>query len=227
MDAERTLALCVARLTGAPPDEVPTAAGPLREWLATRGLGLVPVAGAGEFEWPGHFLGRQRETGGWAVIFGVPPGVVWDPLDPAAAGPADLDAAFVLATHELRPAEARTPEAAGRVELIAVAPAREAPMRTVHGAVAVAGRGLEGDRYAAGDGTFTDPGGTGHDLTLIEAEALEELAAAGIALEPADARRNIACAASHSMGWSDADSGSGRRSASGSAGASRARTSSG
>ncbi len=52
-----------------------------------------------------------------------------------------------------------TAEAGGRPEL-------------VKEAVAVAGKGLEGDRYFAAQGTFSDRGGDGRDVTLIEAEAL-------------------------------------------------------
>jgi hypothetical protein len=73
----------------------------------------------------------------------------------------------------------------GVVESIHIAPAAAEPPRAVERARAVAGRGLEGDRYFAGEGTFSDwPGG--RDLTLIEAEAAE---AAG--LEPGEARRNV------------------------------------
>jgi MOSC domain-containing protein YiiM len=52
---------------------------------------------------------------------------------------------------------------------------------------AVAGRGLEGDRYFRGIGTYSDyPDQRGRHLTLIEADALER---AGI--EGAAARRNL------------------------------------
>lgn len=61
-----------------------------------------------------------------------------------------------------------------------------------HRVEAVAGRGLEGDRYATGGGTFSDRPGAGRQLTLIAAEVLEALAVEdGIALSGADARRNI------------------------------------
>jgi MOSC domain len=53
-------------------------------------------------------------------------------------------------------------------------------------ATAIAGAGLDGDRYARGDGTFFAPGVPGHHLTLIDADVL---ASAGIA--PGDARRNV------------------------------------
>ena len=78
----------------------------------------------------------------------------------------------------------------GVVELVAVAAEAEGPMETVRSAEALAGRGLRGDRYEGGRG-FSDPSGRGYDLTLVEAEALEELAARGVDLAPADARRNL------------------------------------
>ena len=64
-------------------------------------------------------------------------------------------------------------------------------MRSVSSAEAVEGRGLLGDRYERQAGTFSNPGGRGYDLTLVEAEALEELSAKGIELAPAEARRNL------------------------------------
>jgi MOSC domain-containing protein YiiM len=56
---------------------------------------------------------------------------------------------------------------------------------------ALAGRGLEGDRYALGCGTFsTSPGQ--RDVSLIEAEALEEFAREyGHPLDAAQSRRNL------------------------------------
>ncbi|MEX0992855.1 MAG: MOSC domain-containing protein [Solirubrobacterales bacterium] len=58
---------------------------------------------------------------------------------------------------------------------------------------AVPGRGLEGDRYFERSGTFSDKGsGNGRDLTLIESEALMELARdQDIELRPEQARRNV------------------------------------
>jgi hypothetical protein len=68
---------------------------------------------------------------------------------------------------------------------ILVAPAAEAPLTRVECAEALPSRGLAGDRYAIGEGTFSAPG-RGYELTLVEAEVLDE-----IALSWADARRNI------------------------------------
>ena len=61
---------------------------------------------------------------------------------------------------------------------------------------AIAGAGLEGDRYGVRAGTFSAKDGAqpkpGRQLTLIEAEALELLASAhGIALAPGESRRNV------------------------------------
>jgi MOSC domain-containing protein YiiM len=64
-------------------------------------------------------------------------------------------------------------------------------MREVFSAEAVEGRGLLGDRYERQAGTFSNPKGGGYDLTLVEAEALEELSAKGLDLPPMEARRNI------------------------------------
>jgi MOSC domain-containing protein YiiM len=81
----------------------------------------------------------------------------------------------------------------GRVEAIFLAQPQEGGRRQVERATALAGVGLEGDAYAAGPDTRRDGAGVdGRDLTLIEAEALEGLAAeAGIELEPWEGRRNV------------------------------------
>jgi MOSC domain-containing protein YiiM len=65
-------------------------------------------------------------------------------------------------------------------------------MATVDEVRAVDGRGLEGDRYFDGTGTFSNTAGTGRHVTLIELEALQALRAeTGLELDPAEARRNI------------------------------------
>ena len=66
-----------------------------------------------------------------------------------------------------------------------MAPAAEAQLRRVESATALPGHGLDGDRYAKGTGTFNTPG-RGYELTLIEADVLDE-----IELSWEDARRNI------------------------------------
>lgn len=80
----------------------------------------------------------------------------------------------------------------GRVEGIFVGTSAAAPLDAVREARAEQGRGLVGDRYWSGQGTFWKPLGD-REVTLIEMESLEALgAAAGIVLEARDARRNIA-----------------------------------
>ena len=81
-----------------------------------------------------------------------------------------------------QPPSAREP-GEGVVEALVLAPDAEAPVRSVEEAVAVAGRGLEGDRYADARGTFAS-GRPGSALTLIEAGVLDELG-------PIDHRRNV------------------------------------
>ena len=72
---------------------------------------------------------------------------------------------------------------AGTVEGIYVAEERAAPTTGRASVRAVAGRGLEGDRHFDRDT---------HDLTLIEAEAIEGLARErGIELGPGDPRRQV------------------------------------
>jgi hypothetical protein len=188
-----SLAACVAHVLGVDPSEVPGDGGVgLSHWLARRRLGLVPVESPEGFQWPGRFLGLRRGSSAWAVFFGAPPGVVFDPeATPDGTTDAVLDAAFVLAKHD--PLREIEPEGAsgGTVELIALSAEAEGPMTVTPSAEAVAGRGLLGDRYERGAGTFSNPNGRGYDLTLVEVETLEELAAGGVELAPAEARRNL------------------------------------
>src|SRR5919204_4561493 len=80
----------------------------------------------------------------------------------------------------------------GSVERIFIAAEAEGETRPLREIRAVAGRGLEGDRYFAGDGTFSEQRKPGRDITLIEAEAIEALAGEhGIELGPGESRRNV------------------------------------
>ena len=83
----------------------------------------------------------------------------------------------------------------GSIVSIHIAPAAGLPMETVPEARAIAGRGLEGDRYALGVGYYSNtPGPGGRELTLIETETLEALPALGVKLAAGETRRNIATA---------------------------------
>src|SRR5215207_5794864 len=175
--------------------EVPTKReANMGHWLALRNLGLVPVASPESFEWPGRFLGLRSDSSTWAVFFGVPPGIIYDPLaEPDGKKDTAVDAAFVLAKHD--PQQGNQPgsgtDSVGTIELIALAAEAEGPVRAVSEAEALEGRGLLGDRYERKAGTFSNPKGSGYDLTLVEAEALEELDALGVELAPIEARRNL------------------------------------
>ena len=66
------------------------------------------------------------------------------------------------------------------------------PMNSIDEVRAVAGKGLEGDRYFAQAGTFSKTAGSGREVTLIEAEAIEAIERDyGTKIEYKDARRNI------------------------------------
>jgi MOSC domain-containing protein YiiM len=80
---------------------------------------------------------------------------------------------------------------AGVVESIHVVPRKEGAPQAVERVNAVAGQGLEGDRYFSEQGTFSENGGE-RDITLIAVEAVERMAEeTGIRLEPGEARRNV------------------------------------
>jgi MOSC domain-containing protein YiiM len=82
--------------------------------------------------------------------------------------------------------------ATGTVVSIHVASTGSAPMKSVSEVWALAGQGLEGDRYALKLGTYSNQPGSGRDLTLIEMEALEALKRDyQITLEAGLTRRNI------------------------------------
>ena len=169
-----------------------------RNWLAQRGLGLVPIAEPAGFDWPGPWLAMLRadaEGGGLigAVAFGSPPGVAWNPLGGPEAFEA-VQSGYLIAPADVAlwsPPPAAAPRGAGEVVAIALAPEAEAPMHRVQRATARAGRGLEGDRYFERRGTFSNAHARGHDLTLIEGEVLEALELPAGRLAPEEARRNV------------------------------------
>ncbi len=181
-----TLAACIAHVAGAPAGDVPLDPEEQRAWLAERGLGLVPVADAATFSWPGPWIARRPARDGSGpravVMFGVPSGAIWDPADTAD----EILDGYILAPHDLAAWPPRTAAEAGvgLVEALVVAPAAEAPVVPVDEAVAIAGRGLEGDRYAAGAGPFAS-GRPRSALTLVDAAVLDTLG------RDIDHRRNV------------------------------------
>ena len=208
----RGFAACLSSVTEVPvgdlPDGGPELAPALvawKTWLAGRGSGLVPIADPRRFQWAGWWVAvvdgpAAGESGASAVAvvaFGTPPGVVLSPQAPGLLGRATadlpiLEAHAVASLDPVLRAPAEGP-LRGTVTGLAVAPAAEAPMRLVTTARARAGHGLDGDRYALGQGTFSPRGRgrPGYDLTLIAQEVLDDLAAAGRPIGFAASRRNV------------------------------------
>jgi MOSC domain-containing protein YiiM len=80
----------------------------------------------------------------------------------------------------------------GSVISIHIAPTGAAPMKSVTTAQAVAGNGLEGDRYYSKLGTYSNHAGSGRDVTLIEIEAIDALKREyEVELDASRSRRNI------------------------------------
>jgi MOSC domain-containing protein YiiM len=180
------------------------AVGHWRTWLAGRGVGLVPIANASRFQWPGYWVAvlagtPESEEQTAVLMFGSPSGAVLSPQNSALLGRAAADLpveeGYVVAPFDPTwRADSTRPGQRGRVEAVAIADRAEAPMQQVTTARAIPGRGLAGDRYANRIGTFTPRSGhgVGYDLTLIEAEVLDELTLTdGHRLGYAEARRNI------------------------------------
>jgi hypothetical protein len=120
-------------------------------------------------------------------MFGSPSGPLHDPSGALAAG-GRIEEGWLLARLDVRlPIEEPygRERRIGRVEAILTAPEAEGRLARVDRAEAVAGRGLEGDRYFAGRGTFSRPG-RGYQVTLVEAEMLDS-----VDLPWEQARRNI------------------------------------
>jgi MOSC domain-containing protein YiiM len=81
---------------------------------------------------------------------------------------------------------------AGRVEAIHIAAAEGAPMQGVERVRAIAGVGLEGDRYGTGSGHWSPDPKVDRHLTLVAGEEIDGLAERfGIFLEPGETRRNV------------------------------------
>src|SRR5947209_12071730 len=163
-----------------------------RNWLARRGLGLVPIADPVNFSWPGPWLAVLPAADSHepcaAVAFGAPPGLAWSPLptrgfeevrEGFAVAPADV----ALGGREVQP-----PPANGTVAAILIAPEAEARALAITQARAEAGRGLIGDRYYDGAGTFSNPYARGIDLTLIQQETIDNLLEVFPAYRAEDAR---------------------------------------
>jgi MOSC domain-containing protein YiiM len=84
------------------------------------------------------------------------------------------------------------PTVLGTVEGIYITAEARAPMCALESVRAVEGRGLEGDRYHAGIGTYSQTPGGGRHVTLIDGAVLDALVSDhGITLAPGASRRNL------------------------------------
>ena len=182
-----TFAACVATILELSLEEVPQPAPgqdpatgwAVSRWLGGMGLGLVPVADAATFSWPGPWVARvqsaENEEVRYVVMYGVPSGVVYDPAGAAQRDGFMIIDGYVIAPGDValvRPPEPPLSAAAGAVESIWVASAAGDPARPLRRVLALPGLGLDGDRHATGTGTFPS-GLPGSALTLIEAEVCE------------------------------------------------------
>ena len=141
---------------------------------------------------------RERRTfpNRWrpVLMFGDPSGPLHDPL-----GNRELEILHGLLPvpmdrrgwrTDFAPADS-TQTHGGQVVALMTAP-HGAEEAISHSPITARPGGIDGDRYQDGSGTFsTDPRRVGQDLTLIEAEALDELEARGVSIAPKQARRNV------------------------------------
>src|SRR5437667_12070314 len=80
----------------------------------------------------------------------------------------------------------------GNVVSLYIARGAAVPMESIHEVKAVAGHGLEGDRYFDGKGHWSKTPGVGREVTLIEIETVEALEREkNIAIAPGAARRKV------------------------------------
>jgi MOSC domain-containing protein YiiM len=79
-----------------------------------------------------------------------------------------------------------------RVDALFIGPARKQPLHAVEEVVAVAGRGLKGDRKFRDDQKPPSKDDPEREITLIEAEAVEAAVREyGVTLQPIETRRNV------------------------------------
>jgi len=187
------LELPPARLPQLSDDTDPAGGWAVSRWLGGLGLGIARVAEPAAFSWPGPWLARVRPPEAaprYVVMYGVPSGVVWDPAGNAEISNDWIEDGFIVAAADIAlalPARPGVPVAAGTVEGIWIAAAAGNPVQGPAAVLALAGRGLAGDRHVTGTGTFSS-GLPGSALTLIEAEVCESFEPP---LRPGEHRRNL------------------------------------
>lgn len=175
------------------PAEDPAGGWTASRWLGGLGMGIARIAEPESFAWAGNWIARVEAPDRdprYAVMFGVPSGVVWDPSGDGVIQAEWITEGYLLAATDIaqaRPALPTAPTDTGTVEAIWVAPSAGEPVRSITHARALPGRGLEGDRHVAGTGTFPS-GRPGSALTLIAAEVCVSFEPP---LAPDEHRRNV------------------------------------
>jgi hypothetical protein len=177
-------------------DEDPAGGWTVSRWLGGLGMGIARVADPASFSWPGPWIARVDapdcgvDGDRFAVMFGVPSGVVWDPAGDGRVEAAWITEGYLLAAADIaqaRPALPAAPAGAGAVEGIWIAASAGEPAQALSSARALPGRGLQGDRHVTGTGTFPS-GRPGSALTLVAAEVCESFTPP---LSPGEHRRNV------------------------------------
>jgi len=80
----------------------------------------------------------------------------------------------------------------GRLDAIYIGERKRENLQRVEEVEAAPGRGLAGDRYSRGEGTFSKANAPDREVTLIESEALEGMAQeTNVLIKPHEARRNL------------------------------------
>ena len=162
----------------------------LQGWLGARNLRLVAADPREALISPGFWIAEHHD-GRCVVMFDESPYGVGAPVD---VSPGELRRALVLAPLDPARPSGRLPEqpaGSGVVEALLTAARAEDAIETHTRVELLAGRGIPGDRYFEGIGTFSASEKHGQQLTLIEAEVLDALRDEGLELTPADARRNV------------------------------------
>jgi hypothetical protein len=163
----------------------------LQGWLGARNLRLIAADPREPEISPGFWIAEHHD-GRCVLMFDESP---YDATAPVDVSPGDLRRALVLVALDPSRFSGRPPQDAARttgvVEALLTAPHAEDTVQTHQSAELHAGRGIVGDRYFDGTGTFSASEKHGQQLTLIEGEVLDALREQGVHLTPAEARRNI------------------------------------
>jgi MOSC domain-containing protein YiiM len=80
----------------------------------------------------------------------------------------------------------------GTIEHLFITDAMSQPMTAQSALTAIAGKGVEGDRYTLETGTYSKKPEPGRQITLVEGEVLDWLEREhGLTVRPEDSRRNV------------------------------------